>query len=1274
MNSQINLFSHWLGHSGALADGLASGAIAQEEGATVALATLEASLEAEGLESAEAYELIALYREAMSQGDKETIQKLGPIVAEAVRKDRQKIDRALFKIEWAKPRLQLFGSLQTLQSAVSATLFIPPAGATSGPQSMWAPMGEGSQCISTSEMGGYWYAVGESHKSFENTTKALDISSFVPEAREIASEIRRLVASYPLAKIEQSKALREADTANGGRLIQAGDEMEPSRPYQTGDEVSRIDWMATARSDKVFIKVFSRRTEQQQELILIDPRAFWFSPYLAPEQVYTKRKNVRNRYDIIETAATLAEIAFRFRKAVALIVGNSQIYLPPHRNRRDTTPFIAALLAYTKDATPPPLDLKSGSILFDERVRKHLKAGVVVHWVTPLPPEEIEETERAVAQYRSLGVELRLAKYQNTHDFPSIVANFAGSKRNFAWEVSHWGHALREDEIINRYTKLLKQTSGFIIDPYWDYYGRGEVSRKLLRELSKPVPKRDFHIFLHRGGRSQISVEENRDPHALRLIPQALDDLSGRSLALLVQTAKMRGWAMVLRYLREEKERLGQMYGRLIGFERFESFGWVSFEIPDEAAEDLLDFASHHAPNFSLGRVDPQARPWGQKTLAKTIDELSHHAARNLDGSPYSWLHEYGVKIFLERTSRDDSPQTIEDLRQEIEGHYALIDHFKGEPAETEQIYRAAYLSTFKAQENGWRIQDPFGDVLQPGPWITEWPFDLESSVMAIAWDDSWRNWIGFPMVRAWLHNLAKHPQRVRHRVEQRMAAAKSSYPYPIPFEAPLPKPAHRVATPTRSAAFWEFLNQPLTWKDFKLPSWVETMAGLSAAWQFLNKPRTLQRRQTPDKPTPSEIKSVTPVTPGEPVSEGKIEISGAIGSGVLTDEFPFDHWLTVFGVLPPLSQYFPRSFGINYHPQHAGYTPDQEFPISAFQIGGGKRIRGRLKPQAASFAELPTPQGAKLIEASENGLEYELPPNLPPYLGTWIHMPVPEFRARAPGIYGRDRYEQLVAGPVFNELGALTKKLWGSLLEGLEGMTVGESLERIKYAVRRKVVYGKLQDPVQKTLFLEFQRRAAQGKANGPDEYMDWISLFGRGVCMEQAWAEVRLARLAGIPAVETAGYLAFAFGVGGRHGWASIVFPDQGTTQWWALPLQEIGEVLGQLPQKKVETTKTDIQGAWQDLRILLMEQNPQQRAILGGMIELYTISKELAAKGDQRMADMLLAPWHRQAWLRSFASRPAPSFQRLIAQVMFLEQYLGESSVMDLAVFLRKALGIK
>lgn len=81
--------------------------------------------------------------------------------------------------------------------------------------------------------------------------------AFLPEAVETAGEIRRLVASYPLSSINQQRAFPDTGAAVGRRLNRSGGDMEPSRPWQTGDDTSRIDWNATTRQDKIHVKVFT---------------------------------------------------------------------------------------------------------------------------------------------------------------------------------------------------------------------------------------------------------------------------------------------------------------------------------------------------------------------------------------------------------------------------------------------------------------------------------------------------------------------------------------------------------------------------------------------------------------------------------------------------------------------------------------------------------------------------------------------------------------------------------------------------------------------------------------------------------------------------------------------------------------------------------------------------------------------------------------------------------------------------------------------------------
>lgn len=65
--------------------------------------------------------------------------------------------------------------------------------------------------------------IRQGNKTNGHSSNVRDLSSFLPEAREMASQIRRLVASYPLSKINPPMASAEGGNGAGKRLIRRGD-------------------------------------------------------------------------------------------------------------------------------------------------------------------------------------------------------------------------------------------------------------------------------------------------------------------------------------------------------------------------------------------------------------------------------------------------------------------------------------------------------------------------------------------------------------------------------------------------------------------------------------------------------------------------------------------------------------------------------------------------------------------------------------------------------------------------------------------------------------------------------------------------------------------------------------------------------------------------------------------------------------------------------------------------------------------------------------------
>ncbi|MEQ6340792.1 MAG: DUF58 domain-containing protein [Gammaproteobacteria bacterium] len=114
-----------------------------------------------------------------------------------------------------------------------------------------------------------------------------------------------------------------------------GMELEDVRAYQTGDDVRRMDWRATARSGKPIMKVF--REERSKELFLVIDRG--------PGMHFGTRGELKAAR-AARVAALLAFSALAAREPVAgIVVDNREQFFPPARHLEGVLALLLAACA-----------------------------------------------------------------------------------------------------------------------------------------------------------------------------------------------------------------------------------------------------------------------------------------------------------------------------------------------------------------------------------------------------------------------------------------------------------------------------------------------------------------------------------------------------------------------------------------------------------------------------------------------------------------------------------------------------------------------------------------------------------------------------------------------------------------------------------------------------------------------------------------------------------------------------------------------------------------
>src|SRR5690606_10846353 len=120
------------------------------------------------------------------------------------------------------------------------------------------------------------------------------------------------------------------------------------RPYQSGDEIRRIDWNKTARFREPFVKIMEEERELMM-MLLVD---------ISASMDYGTKTQLKREF-VAEIAASLGFSAAGNNDKVGLILFADKVYkvVPPQKGRKHILAIISNILTADYIAAPAKTDL-----------------------------------------------------------------------------------------------------------------------------------------------------------------------------------------------------------------------------------------------------------------------------------------------------------------------------------------------------------------------------------------------------------------------------------------------------------------------------------------------------------------------------------------------------------------------------------------------------------------------------------------------------------------------------------------------------------------------------------------------------------------------------------------------------------------------------------------------------------------------------------------------------------------------------------------------------
>ena len=166
------------------------------------------------------------------------------------------------------------------------------------------------------------------------------MTSADPRVHVTTDHLRSLQAeSAGLTFLPQQAALSVLNGRHGSRLRGRGLDFEEMRNYLPGDDVRSIDWKATARAGKPYVRVMTEERDRPT-LLLVDQRISMF---------YGSVLNMKS----VTAAEAAAIAAFRIQaqgdRVGGLIYGDEAMHaIHPARGQRSLNSFISSLASYNQ--------------------------------------------------------------------------------------------------------------------------------------------------------------------------------------------------------------------------------------------------------------------------------------------------------------------------------------------------------------------------------------------------------------------------------------------------------------------------------------------------------------------------------------------------------------------------------------------------------------------------------------------------------------------------------------------------------------------------------------------------------------------------------------------------------------------------------------------------------------------------------------------------------------------------------------------------------------
>lgn len=181
----------------------------------------------------------------------------------------------------------------------------------------------------------------------------------------------------PLVVAADRVAATVLQGVHGRRRAGQGDAFWQFRPFLPGDQVARVDWRQSAKSDRLFI----RETEWEAAQTV----CLWSDASRSMEHVFARgRPTKRERADLLLSA--LASLALRGGERVRLIGGAAGAVRRSHAGRAGLAAVVESLAAIGKSgALPMP----------DPSLPRHARVVLVGDFLAPL--EEIHAAVAALA-------------------------------------------------------------------------------------------------------------------------------------------------------------------------------------------------------------------------------------------------------------------------------------------------------------------------------------------------------------------------------------------------------------------------------------------------------------------------------------------------------------------------------------------------------------------------------------------------------------------------------------------------------------------------------------------------------------------------------------------------------------------------------------------------------------------------------------------------------------------------------------------------------------